>query len=420
MKATCIDVQHKKRGRPRLREEPNTHEVDFGLEYSDREHYSNRNGTVSIPQLSSRRSKSFRELRSQPDHPYDESRSRPADLAHPLHQPSQGANRLPASQTLSHLSQSTPTAFLTPDFRVAEHNPAFADALGLTFSANGLSLTDLVISSEGGKIQRLQTALRAELMDLSHPGRLHGSYENANGMPTIENLDLGHATTGLRPRSEYWTFRSPKGRSIGFPITLSLARNGGHFVILTLVQSSNVAMQASPHSSQVGESRQSASTSSSQGLRSPPLGGRPGQPSHRNSHSQSNYVHPMELSTSHTTGAECRPLSVQASPNVSLDQYSHHTSPSATVLPYSVARPPSSPESPRNSQAPHHEMPGKNLRHLQLPPIRTSGNGISEPSRSSDERRGGHSHDKLSPAKGSPQSGRKKKRQRVEIVDMLH
>lgn len=397
--------------------------MDFGLEYSDREHYSNGNGAASIPQLNSRRSKSFRELRSQPDHPFDESRSRPADQAHPLHQPSQGANRLPISQSPSYLSQSTPTAFLTPDFRVAEHNHAFADALGLNYAANGLSLTDLVISSEGGKIQRLQTALRAELTDLSHTRRLHGSYENANGMPTIENLDLGQATAGFRPRSEYWTFRSPKGRSIGFPITLSLARNGGHFIILTLVQSSNLAIQASPHASQVGESRQSASTSSSQGLHSPPPGGRSDHHHHhhhRNGHSQSNYVHSMELSTSHIPGAESRPLSVQASPNVSLDQYSHHTPLQTTVLPYSLARPSSSSESPRNSPALHHEMPGKNLRHLQLPPIRTSGNGISEPSKSSDERRGGHSHDKLSPAKGSPQSGRKKKRQRVEIVDMLH
>ena len=416
-----MDVQHKKRGRPRLREESNIHEVDFGLDYSDGDQYSNRNGMVSLPQLGSRRSKTLRELRSQPDNPYDDSRSRPADPVYALHQPSQGANRLPASQMPSQLSQNIPTALLTLDFRVAEHNHAFADALGIAYSVNGSSLTDLVISSEGGKIQRLQAALRAELTDLSHTTRLHSSYENANGMPTIETLDLGHATTGFHPRSEYWTFRSPKDRSIGFPITLSLARNGGNFIVLTLVQSSNVVMQGLPHSSQVGESRQLASSSSNQGPRSPPPGGRLGQHRHhRSNHSQSSCVYPAELSPLHTSGAECHPLSAQASPNVSLDRYDHQSSLPATVLPYSTARPPSSSESPRNSQATHHEKPEKNLRHLQLPPIMTSGKGISEPSRSSDERRGGHSHDKLSPAKGSPQSGRKKKRQRVEIVDMLH
>jgi hypothetical protein len=37
-----VDVQHKKRGRPRLREE-NMHEVDYGLEYPDGEHYPIRN-----------------------------------------------------------------------------------------------------------------------------------------------------------------------------------------------------------------------------------------------------------------------------------------------------------------------------------------------------------------------------------------
>lgn len=415
-----MDVQHKKRGRPRLREEANTREVDFGLEYPDGEHYPHQNGMVSVPQVGSRRSKSYRELRSQPDNPYDGSRSRPTDPGYPVHQLPPGTTRISALPTPSHLSQSTPTAFLSPDFRVAEHNHAFADALGLACSAKGQSLTDLIIPSEGGKIQRLQASLRAELMGLPHLGRLQGSHENANGMPTIEDLDLGHATTGFRPRSEYWTFRLPKGRSIGFPITLSLTRNGGHFIILTLVQSSNVVMQASPHSSQVRQSRQLASPSSSQEPRSPPQAGQPGQHHHRNSHSQSSCVYPVELSPPHTSGSESRPLSVQPSPSVSLDQYNHHSPLQAAVLPYCVGRPPSSSESSRNSQALHHEMPRETLRHLQLPPIRTSGKGISEPSRSCDDRKSGQSHDKQSPAKGSPQSGRKKKRQRVEIVDILH
>lgn len=419
MKATCVDVQHKKRGRPRLREEENAHEVDFGLENPHGEHYPGRNGIVSVSQAGRRRSKSYRELRSQPDNPYGDTSSRPSDPGFPLHPSLQSTARASALPTPSQLPQSTPTVFLTPEFLVAEHNHAFADALGLVCSAKGQSLTDLVVPSEKGKIQRLQTALRAELVDLSHMRRLHGNYENENGMPAIENLDLGHATAGFRPRSEYWTFRLPKGRSIGFPITLSLARNGGHFIILTFVQSSNVVMQPSPHSIQVVQSRQLASPSSSQGPRSPPRAVRTGQ-SDRDSFSRSTSVYPLELSPPQASESESRLPLAQPSQNASLDQYNHHSPLQTPALSYGTGRPPSSSESSRSSQILHHEMPGDNLRHLQLPPIRTSGKGISEPSRSSDEQRSGHSRDKLSPAKGSPQSGRKKKRQRVEIVDMLH
>ncbi len=420
MKATCVDVQHKKRGRPRLREE-NMHEVDYGLEYPDGEHYPIRNGMVSVPQVGSRKSKSYRELRSQPDDPYGGSRSRPRDSDYPLHQPPQGATRLPASPTSSHLSQSPPTVFLTPDFLVAEHNLAFADALGLACSAKGQSLADLVIPSEKGKIQRLQTALRAEMIDQSHAGRVHGgSYENTSGMPAIENLDLGHATAGFRPRSEYWTFRLPKGRSIGFPITLSLARNGGHFIILTLVQSLNVVMQASPHASQAAESARLASPSSNQAPRSPRQACPSRPPHHRQSHSQTASIYAAELSPSQTASSESRGSMVTASERPSLDQYKQNSPLQTAVLPYSIGCPPSSSDSSRSSHARHHEIPGDSLRHLQLPPIRTSGKGIRESSRPSEEGRIGHSHDKQSPAKDSPQSGRRKKRQRVEIVDILH
>lgn len=415
-----MDVQHKKRGRPRLREETNTAEVDFGPGNTQGDYYTNQSSIVSIPQLGSRRSKSYREIRSQPDTVFGGSRSRAAEPGHFIHQSPHGKGKLPASPAPSNLSQSTPAVFLTPDFQVAEHNEAFADALGLTCSAKGQYLTDLVISSEIGKIQRLQTAVRAEVMDLSRKGRIHASYENGNGLPAIENLDLGHSTPSFHSRSEYWTFRLPKGRSIGFPITLSLARNGDHFIILTLVQSSNMVMQATPEATQVRESRQLASPPLSQTPGSPSQAGQSSQYHQRNNYSQGSYVYPVELSPPLTSGSESRTLSVQPSPSTSMEQYNNHSPLQTTVLPYCVGGPVSSSESSRTSQSLHHERPVENLRHLQLPPIRTSGKGISEPSRSGDERRAGHSHDKHSPAKGSPQSGRKKKRQRVEIMDMLH
>lgn len=318
---------------------------------------------------------------------------------------------MPVSPTASYLSESTPTVLLTPDFLVAEHNHAFAEALSLPYQVHGQSLADLVIPAEREKIQRLHTALRAELLDSSHLNLMHGNFEGPNGMPAIESLDLGHATAGFHPRSEYWTFRLPKGQSRGFPITISLARTGAHFIVLTLVQSA--IMLRSPHLNHNPRSQQLPSPSSTQGPRSPP---QVHQSLHRNG--QAHVAYSTQLSPQQKASApDSRTLLMQPSPNVGLAHYRQRSPARTTVLPYSISRAPSSPEASRSSQMPHPDAAREHPSHLQLPPIRTSGM-IGEPSRP-QETRPEHAHGKQSPAKGSPQSGRKKKRRRVDIGEML-
>ncbi|MCJ1468019.1 hypothetical protein MMC07_006645 [Pseudocyphellaria aurata] len=393
--STCVDVQHKKRGRPRLKEDER---VEFGREYPHQGIYPNRNGVLSVPQVGRRGSKSYRELRSQPGIYYNDQPQRTSNPEYSIQQHIPGTSRIPVSPTASYLSESTPTVLLTPDFLVAEHNHAFADALSLPYQIKGQSLTDLVIPSEREKIQRLQAALRAELLDSPQLAHMHSSYDSPSGMPAIENLDLGHATAGFRSRSEYWTFRLPKGQSRGFPITISLARTGAHFIILTLVKSA--MMLPSPHSNQAVRSQQLPSPSSTQGPRSPP---QIHQTHARNGQSQANIAYSTQLSPQNSSAPDPRALLMQPSPSVSLGQY-RQSSPArtparTTTLPY-IRGPPSPEEHPS---------------HLQLPPIRTS--DLTEPR--SHEARPEHRHGKQSPAKGSPQSGRKKKRRRVDIGEIL-
>ena len=294
---------------------------------------------------------------------------------------------------------------------MAEHNHAFAEALSLPYQVHGQPLTDLVIPAEREKIQRLHAALRAELLDSSHLNPLHGNFDGPNGMPAIENLDLGHAIAGFHPRSEYWTFRLPKGQSRGFPITISLARTGAHFIVLTLVQSA--IMLRSPHLSHTPRSQQLPSPSSTQGPHSP---SQVHQSLHRGGQAQAPYS--TQLSPQKTSAPDSRTLLMQSSPNVGLAHYRQRSPARTTVLPYSITRGPSSPEASRSSQLPHPDAAREHPSHLQLPPIRTSGM-TGEPSRS-HEARPEQSHGKQSPAKGSPQSGRKKKRRRVDIGEMLH
>lgn len=394
--STCVDVQHKKRGRPRLREEESTREVGIGREYPHQEIYPNRNGVLSVPQVGRRGSKSYREVRSQPGIHYNDQPQRTSNPEYSIQQHIPGTSRIPVSPTASYLSESTPTVLLTTDFLVAEHNHAFADALSLPYQIKGQSLTELVIPQEREKIQRLHTALGAELHDSPHLAHMHGGFDGPNCMPAIENLDLGHAAAGFRSRSEYWTFRLPKGQSRGFPITISLARTGADFIILTLVKSA--MMLPSPHLNQAVRSQQLPSPSSTQDPRSPP---QTHQSHPRNGQSQANISYSTQLSPQKSSAPDPRALLMQPSPSVGLGQY----------------RGPSSPEESRSSQVQRSDAVREHPSHLQLPPIRTS--ELTEPSRS-HEARSEHRHGKQSPAKGSPQSGSKKKRRRVDIGEMLH
>lgn len=409
--STCVDVQHKKRGRPRLREEESTREVDFGREYPHQDIYPNRNGILSVPQVGRRRTKSYRELRSQPGIYYNDQPQRSSNSEYSIQQHIPGTSRIPASITASYLSESTPTVLLTPDFLVAESNRAFVDALSLPYQIEGQSLTELVIPSEREKIQRLHTALRTELLDSSHLAHVHGNFDGPNGMPAIENLELGHVTAGFRPRSEYWTFRLPKGQSRGFPITISLARTGAHFIVLTLVQSAMMLPSSNP--TQTVRSPQLPSPSSSQNPRSPPQV--------HQAHPRNGMAYTAQLSLQKSSAPEPRTLLMQPSPSVGLGQYQQNSPVRApfrtTVLPYSIPRGHGGPEEPGGSQSQHCDAVREHPSHLQLPPIRTS--ELTEPSRS-PEGRSEHRHGKQSPAKGSPQSGRKKKRRRVDIGEILH
>ncbi|KAL9597664.1 MAG: hypothetical protein Q9219_004991 [cf. Caloplaca sp. 3 TL-2023] len=406
-KATCVDVQHKKRGRPRLREEEILREVSFGID-AHAEAYASQTGMIPLTEPGRPRSKSYRELRSQPDHFYNSQRPRTSDAGYGG-QYSHG-NRVPISPISTYVADRTPTVLLTPDFRVAQHNYAFAEALAVQSSLKGFALLDLVVPSDREKILRLQSALRAEMLDSAHLPPIHGRFDPITSMPYIEDLNIAQATAGFHTRSEYWSFHLPGDRSRGFPISISLARGPGHFVVLTLVHgiaSSNSI--PSPH----GSSHVSSPTSSL-GVHSPTLDQYPMHGHHVNGTAR-HYTTPLPVTVSKATADR-----TILSHSHGLAQYRQTSPPqTSTVLPYVHSRTNSGSEIPRSSPASYPDNSRDSLRHLQLPPIRTSGSDIQTSTRPSELHRRGSSG-KGTPVRGSPQSGRKKKRRRVEIGDMLH
>lgn len=339
--ASCVDVQHKKRGRPRLREEDNLREAAFANDYVRAEDYSSRGGIITVPQPGRPKSKSYRELRSQPGALGDQ-RPRTSD---PLYSNGHYLQIQPVSHAPLFISASVPTVLLTPDLVVAQHNHAFAQALALTFNARGHGLIDLVVPSEREKLARLQNSLRAEMLNATRLPPINGRFDSWASMPAIENLDIGRATAGFQTRSEYWTFRLSKDQSRGFPISISLAEAGAHFVVLTLIQR--------PDSSQSVLSPGLTEAIRNHHLSSPPTQTAPlpvqerhpskstqQQRTHSRTYSYGDHLPMMSPTGSH-------PLELQPSHSLSVSQYSQRSPPKQSALPalpYVGSKQSSSPE----------------------------------------------------------------------------
>ncbi len=394
----------------------------FGSEYPHTELYSNPNGVLSDSQSGRRRSKTYRELRSQPEIPYVDQLPRTSDPAFSQQQYLQGTAAYAISPpTSTFLNESIPTVLLTPDFVVAQHNRAFTDALSLSFTARAQTLLDLVVPAEREKIQRLQSVMRAELRDAAHSSYMRGGQSSRASMPAIEHLDIAHATAGFRTRSEYWTFRLPREQTRGFPISISLAKDGAHFVVLTLVQSTS-SLQAiqSPPLHQLGRSPPILPSSTVRSMQSPTQQVLPHH-THRRIPSSDVTIPYMLSSTSPPYDEQM----LQYQPSLGLAQYKQNSPPRHPSLPYSTTRTDSgssgSSDIPRSSPSHHHQsLNGDNLRHLQLPPIRTA--PTSDPSAAKETSRRRHQTETPSPSRSNPHSNnsvKRKKRRRVDIEGLL-
>ena len=302
---------------------------------------------------------------------------------------------------------------MTPEFIVAQHNTAFAQALSLGYNARNQSLIDLVVPSEREKIYRLQNLLRNELVDTArfHPPR--GKYDSWASMPAIEDLDVGRATAGFKTRSEYLTFRLPKDQSRGFPISVTLGVAGIHFVVLTLIQTPSEGSRGilSPGLTE-GLRNHQLSSPPTQATHAPPLL----RPAQANGAHARTYPYNEHLPLMSPTFSHNQTLDLQPSHSLSVGQYSQRSPPRYAGLSSGTDRTSASPEQLRNGTGGHGKV-SSIPAHLQLPPIRTSGSSMHENTK--EDHRNGRSSSKASPVKGSPQSGRKKKRRRVDIDEML-
>lgn len=375
------------------------------------------NGQIDSSHYIQRRPSAYRELLSQPDASYLTSHSRRASIQIPEpeirksthYQQSHQIRYLP---TISDIPETVPTALLTLEFIISRSNDAFAEALSLPYDMESKAVKDLVIPSEREKIARLQHNLILELREIALlPTAIRTS--SINGGDSRTSIAAGV----FQDRSEYWTFCLPNGQSRGFPVSISLGKSSVFFFILTLVQNIKLPITL-PMPSSYPSSSWSPPVVSQVPVYSPQsasadriLSGKLSNAMHT---THPHHLQPLEAAPFHGENG-IQPL--QSSSNTDLRHYRQRSSSqtqesgtSPSTLSNSTGR--SSIPSLYGSDASREK-----LRHLRLPPIRTT--GIQETDHTNIKSKasfsGMQSPDKVS----IPGSAKRKKRRRIDIGEML-
>ena len=229
----CVDVQHKKRGRPRLRDDshrgfetrfPHPAEAPIRRPVSL---YS----PASVPPAFEdplRRSQSYRVLKSHPNEPvpprYIE-RGSAAD-----------ANVFPPPLSIPQRVVE-PVAFLTTELEFAKVSASFLEAIG-SQPILGRRLVEVVNVAERDRVVALQRALQDE-QGRKEPNYLPPIFGKQETERVIQSLPFSPESISRfqLDRQDFFTFAAPDGQQRSFPVRIGLAKEDSiYFVVMWLAQ----------------------------------------------------------------------------------------------------------------------------------------------------------------------------------------
>ncbi|KAH6723268.1 hypothetical protein BKA61DRAFT_626425 [Leptodontidium sp. MPI-SDFR-AT-0119] len=240
----CIDVQHKKRGRPRLRDERESRYEVVGPGYPPPADPSLRR-PISLYASSDpsqfgqdplQRSGSYRVLKSQGG-PLGGGSMGPRFLEHasPADANIYGAPMPPTPRTLP--SHEPPCAYLTMEMQFSKTTQSFGETIGVQ-SIQSRRLQDVVSPNDREKVARLQRIFEDERRD-REPNYLPPIYlAKFEEDHVIQTVGFGQEEIGMvrTDRQEMFTFQAPDGQQRTFQVQLGLAkRDSTYFIILLLV-----------------------------------------------------------------------------------------------------------------------------------------------------------------------------------------
>ncbi|KAF8243949.1 hypothetical protein K440DRAFT_30226 [Wilcoxina mikolae CBS 423.85] len=231
---TCVDVQHKKRGRPRLRDDNRTHSFEIGQ--------MQRPGILSSPSSpsavpTSYRSSSHRILKSQVDSPRFSRRPsltpREDILGHHTNGTSYFDQRhaiRPSRINLPPISNAT--AYLTIDLLVAKSNENMRELLGYTAAELDCqkSLFDIVLNTDVEKVEHLSSRIRDDVRD-REPKSWLSVPQLCASIQAVDESQIPSAIPGAISHSDVLHLRRPDGQYLRIRIRAHLAFASVYFVV---------------------------------------------------------------------------------------------------------------------------------------------------------------------------------------------
>jgi hypothetical protein len=240
-------VQHKKRGRPRLRDDR-----DFSRPEEGGQQQSQVLGgiTSSVP-VSFAHQGPFPASQPLPGPEPSRGTGRSAErnIAHdppqsaPFPNGAQaggpaGINASPYAAAPSLAYQTLPVAFLNLDLVVQKSNQAFQDLVNFLGDIRGKHLTDFLEDRREESLQRLQNGLRDERRErepsLLAPITPGGLDQLRSVMETLSDRDVDQVSQGFTDRPMYLSFRQPNGLQQSLQVHFRLAKTSQYFVTLVV------------------------------------------------------------------------------------------------------------------------------------------------------------------------------------------
>ncbi|KLU81883.1 hypothetical protein MAPG_00964 [Magnaporthiopsis poae ATCC 64411] len=231
----CVDVQHKKRGRPRLRDDRELRFDVPGRPGQPQEGgltrplslFSQPPPSMGLPSYDDpgRRPQSYRVLKSQPS---DGIASRFLERGSPA-----DANVYPAPLSIATRPPEA-VAFLTMDFAIAKTSSTFTEVLGR--HTKGMRLAEVVVPGDQERVANIQSVMHDE-QSRKEPNYLPPIFGKEEEERVIFGLGFSQEEMSRfnLDRQEYLSFSGPDGQPRPYPIRVGLAKQDSiYFVVLQL------------------------------------------------------------------------------------------------------------------------------------------------------------------------------------------